>query len=217
VKNIVLSILLLVVFASAGRVARADSGSTTVQFTVPPGQIGIPFSGGELFQFFSSALNGTSVDGQTLSVNAVFSNSVLARIYPITGNTMNVDIVVFTNGGTFTGFPGPGTGFLLGPTGNQVGSVQALRRSAGDVPPLGNGFGVGFVNPSGSIVDISGANFDFEFPNDGFVVTDVEFILSEGGRLEFGTAQQLPEPSTLPLTLMGLLPLIGFAVWRRGI
>ena len=33
--------------------------------------------------------------------------------------------------------------------------------------------------------------------------------------LEFGTAQQLPEPSTLGLTLTGLLSLIGLAALHR--
>ena len=62
-------------------------------------------------------------------------------------------------------------------------------------------------------VDISGVHFDTSLPNNGFVITDVLLsfglnIPSQG--LKFGTAQQLPEPSTLGLTLAGALA-IGLA------
>ena len=56
------------------------------------------------------------------------------------------------------------------------------------------------------IIDISGVHFDTSFPNTGFVVTNARLRFSlDDNRLMFGTAQQLPEPSTLLLLFAGCL------------
>ena len=71
--------------------------------------------------------------------------------------------------------------------------------------------GVGLPEPN---VDISGAHFDITLPNTGFVITGLELSFGVSGPPEgvkFGTAEQLPEPSTFGLTAMGLLML---AAWR---
>jgi hypothetical protein len=69
-------------------------------------------------------------------------------------------------------------------------------------------------------VDISGVHFDTSLPNNGFVIADALLTFSLNGPsngVKFGTAQQLPEPSTLGLTLAGAL-MIGLAgMLRRSI
>jgi hypothetical protein len=65
-------------------------------------------------------------------------------------------------------------------------------------------------------VDISGVHFDTSLPDDGFVVTDAQLRFSFNtatDRVELGTAQQLPEPSTTGLTLAGAL-VISLTAWR---
>ena len=100
---------------------------------------------------------------------------------------------------------------MLDPNGNQFGGTQVLGRAGGN-----NGaifVGVGTPEPN---VDISGAHFDIALPNTGFEITGLEltFGVSEADEsVKFGTAEQLPEPSTFGLTAMGLLIL---AVWRKA-
>jgi hypothetical protein len=59
----------------------------------------------------------------------------------------------------------------------------------------------------GNNIDISGAHFDTTFPNTGFVVTDAQlrFSIHSENRIEFGTAEQLPEHASLVLLLIGTL------------
>ena len=67
------------------------------------------------------------------------------------------------------------------------------------------------------ILDISGAHFDTSFPNNGYTITNAELVLSLNSgydAVEFGTAQQLPEPPTVWLVLAGALGFTAF-FWRK--
>jgi hypothetical protein len=67
------------------------------------------------------------------------------------------------------------------------------------------------------VIDISGVHFDTTFPAAPYVVTDAQLRFSlnfPDDRLVFGTAQQLPEASTLALTLVGVLAVIAFWRWH---
>ena len=68
------------------------------------------------------------------------------------------------------------------------------------------------------MVDVSGAQFDTTFPATGFIVTDAQLrftLNSASDSVEFGTTQQLPEISTVGLTLLGIL-LVSLMAWRKG-
>jgi hypothetical protein len=189
----------------------------TVQFAVNPADIGTVFRGGSV-DLFSSGLNGTVVSGQALSLDLVLSGSVLARLYATDPAALGVELEIYTNAAGAPGFAGPTTGFLLAPNGSQFGGSQV----AGGADGSNGTFEVGLVsfapgNLNGeSIFDISGAHFDITLPSGGYTVTNAELLFSlnaSDNGLEFGTAQQLSEPSTLLMSLLGFG--IVLAAWRR--
>jgi hypothetical protein len=202
----ILGLLLgLILFAQPAR-------ATTIPFTVPAASIGVTYQGTDV-DFFSPALNGTVLSGQGLSLDLVLANDVLARLSLFDASQLGVGLTVFTNAGTSPGFAGTTTGFLLNSNGAQLGQSQDAGRSQGS-----NGtFSMGLVTFSlaglggSSVIDIKGAHFDTVFPNTGYVVQDarLRFTLNSNSE-KFGTAQQLPETTTLMLVLIGLLFQIPF-------
>ena len=190
----------------------------TVQFTVAPANIGTLIQGPVDIDFFSSGLNGTVLAGQSLSLDLVLDNDVLARLFLLDPSTFGIGLDIHTNAGTFPGFAGPSTGYLLDANGNQFGGTQVAGRGASDDGTFVMGL-VSFTlgNLGGAqAVDISGVHFDTSLPDDGFVITDAQLRFSFNtatDRAEFGTAQQLPEPSTKGLTLAGAL-VIALTAWR---
>jgi hypothetical protein len=195
-SKLVFLAMMLVCFCGA---SKAD----TVEFPVAPSLTGIPLS--SPVDLFSSDLNGTVLSGQTLSLDLILANDVLARI-PFVGGFISV--AVFTNAETNPGFAGPTTGFPLDAAGDEIGTPQVAGRAEGS-----NGFfSMGIPVGSGSFFDISGVHFDTTFPATGFVVTNTELLIDVPGpnTIELGTEQQLPEPGTV--MLVG----VGFAlIWRR--
>ena len=192
----------------------------TVQFTVEPVNIGTLIQAPSV-DLFASGLNGTALTGQSLSLDLVFSNDVLARLFLSDPTAFGIELIVNTNAGTFPGFAGPTTGFLLDPSGNQFGNSQV----AGSTDGSDGSFSMGLVsftsaNLNGAnVIDISGVQFDTTFPDDGAVITNADLRFSFNSNfdsVEFGTAQQLPEPSTLGLTLVGAM-VLALAAWRRGL
>jgi hypothetical protein len=185
----------------------------TVKFTVEPANIGTVIQA-PFVDVFSSGLNGIVLKGQNLSLDLVLSNDVLARLFLSDPTTFGIGLTIDTNAGTFPGFAGPTTGFLLAPSGNQLDSSQV----AGRADSSDGSFSMGLVsftpaNLNGAeVIDISGLQLDTTLPNDGAVITNADLRFSFNGisgadGVEFGTAQQLPEPSTLGLTLVGTLVL----------
>ena len=196
----------------------AISWCDTVQFAVPPANIGTLIQGPVELDLSSSGLNGTVLAGQSLSLNLVLDNAVLARLFLLDPGTFGIGLDIHTNAGTFPGFAGPTTGYLLDANGNQFGGTQVAGRGASNDGTFGMGL-VSFTlgNLGGAqAVDISGVHFDTSLPTNGFVITDAQLRFSFNtatDRAEFGTAQQLPEPSTKGLTLAGAL-VIALTAWR---
>jgi len=180
----------------------ALASATTVSFTPSPAAIGVPFQNTNV-DLFSTGLNGMTLSGQSLSLDLVLTNDLLARIQLINPGQLGIALTVFTNAGTDPGFAGPTTGFLLNPSGGQLGPTQ----DAGRAMSSDGSFSMGLVSFSaglGTPVDISGVHFDTSFPNSGFTVTNsqLRFTLNSN-QLTFGTAQQLPETSPLVLLVAG--------------
>ena len=196
----------------------------TVQFTVDPANVGIVYTGASTPSYvdlFSSDLNGTVLAGQSLSLDLMFNNDVLARLGLSDPGAFGVGLSIDTNAGTYPGFAGPTTGFLLDPNGNQFGDTQVAGRADSSDGSVIVGL-VSFTSDNlegANGVDISGVQFDITLPDTGYVVTDAQLRFSLNSvydTVEFGKAQQLPEPSTFGLTLMGVLVVV-LAAWRRGL
>jgi len=191
----------------------------TIQFSVDPANIGMLNGGPGSVDLFSSGLNGTVLTGQGLSLDLVLSDNVLARLFLSDPGTFGIALNVFTTAGIFPGFAGPTTGFLLDPNGNQFGDSQGAGRAAGDNGTFSMGL-VSFTSANlagANAIDISGVHFDTTFPATGFVVTNAQLRFSLNSQYDgviFGTAQQLPEPSSLVLLLFGLGGLVA-CQWKR--
>ena len=182
----------------------------------------LPLDGGFDFEALTND-HGIVLKGQNLSLDLVLSNDVLARLFLSDPTTFGIGLTINTNAGTFPGFAGPTTGFLLGPSGNQLDSSQV----AGRADSSDGSFSMGLVsftraNLNGAeVIDISGLQLDTTLPNDGAVITNADLRFSFNGisgvdGVEFGTAQQLPEPSTLGLTLVGTL-VLALAAGRKSL
>ena len=179
--------------------------AATITFTVNPGDIGVKKVGS--FGVFSGDLNGTTLAGQTLSLDLVFGGDVLARFYePF---PLHVSLTVFTNAGGFPGFSGAATsGYLLNPDGTQKTAEQLAGRSMSE-----GSFSSGLIDALNQreATDIKGAHMNLVLPNTGFTVTNARLLFSMSANpsesMVFGTPAQIPEPSTLLLLALGV-PLI---------
>ena len=190
--------------------------ATTVSFTPSPGSILVPFQNTNV-DLFSTGLNGTMLSGQAMVLDLVLTNDLLARVQLLDANQFDIVLTVSTNAGTEPGFAGATTGFLLNPNGGQLGGALEAGRSMGSDGTFDMGL-VTFTPATlggASVIDISGVHFDTSFPNTGFVVTDarLRFTLNTNS-LIFGTAQQLPESSTLAFVFPGM-SLGGLLTYRR--
>lgn len=185
----------------------------TVDFTVNPANLGVVEHGSPV-DLFSSGLDGTALTGQSLSLDLVFSDQVLAKLFIADPGAFGVTLEIYTNSASAPGFPGSTTGYLLDPTGNQFGTTMDAGRADGSNGTFAVGLS-GFTSgdlDNQSVFEISGLDFDTVFPTDrGVVVTGTELIFSMNNKyngIEFGSQQQLPEgSSTLVLTLADLLAL----------
>ena len=192
----------------------------TVQFAVPPANIGTVYAGGSV-DLYSSGLNGTVLAGQSLTLDLVLSDHVLARLYANDPGALGIELELYTTADTYPGFLGATTGFLLDPIGSQFGDTLVAGRADGSNGTTGAGL-VEFTSEDledENVFDISGAEFETSLPSSGYVITDAELIFTLNdvyNGVQFGTEQQLPEPSTLAMTLMGLLALT-LAAGRRSL
>jgi hypothetical protein len=155
-------------------------------------------------RFFSQDLNGIVLNGQSLSLNVMLDDEVLARM--LLHDRIGVSLLLFTTATTFPGTAGPSTGYLLDENGSQIGGFQ----NVGSTQSSGGAFGLPMslitTQTMGThAVDISGAHYNTIFPSSGYTVTNarLRFTVAGASQLTFGTAQQLPEPSSLVLLLTG--------------
>ena len=152
--------------------------------------------------FFGDQLNGIRLNGQSVSVDFVFANDILARVLNAEG-ALSFDALLdlSTNAGTFPGFFGSdSTGFLLDPGGMPMHAPldsEWVGRAASSDGSLIVG-----LFPQVHNFDMSGVHYDLTLPSTGYVVTGGHIRLASNRTwesIQFGTAAQLPEPSTLTL------------------
>src|SRR5262245_41912708 len=82
---------------------------TSITFSVDPPLIGPLLS--QDINLFSSAMNGTVLQGQPFSLDLIFANGILARVFE--SHLLSVVLIVQTDAGTPPGFAGSSSGFLL--------------------------------------------------------------------------------------------------------
>jgi hypothetical protein len=170
-----------------------------------------------------SDLNGTQLQGQTLSLDFNFASGKFARLFSVTDQTFEIAITLNTNDSGLVGFL-DGTGSLLDQNGNALGTPQTLFSAAGD-----NGSMIVAMFPLlfgqySRPLDFFGMHADLTLPDvSSVMITGGEFQLISGTANPsdvFGIGPGVPRDivpeSGGTLLLLGLvLPLLA-AICRRS-
>ena len=106
-------LLVGIVVASPG-FARSD----TLHFAIAPAITGVLITGIGATSLFSSDLNGTVVAGQSLSLDLVFNDGELARLFLIDPQTFGIELIIYTN-----------AGFLKNVASKCIWSMRGTRRT----------------------------------------------------------------------------------------
>ena len=106
------SILFLIILSASSAIGWCTS---TIDFTVDPANTGILYQGPTVVSLSSSGLDGTVLAGQSLSLDLVLTDEVLARISVPDPSAFGTLLIVFTDAPTYPGFAGSTTGYLLDP------------------------------------------------------------------------------------------------------
>jgi hypothetical protein len=167
-----------------------------------------------------SDLNGTPLQGQSLSLDFLFANAKFVRLFSVTDPQFTVLITLNISGSGDVGVLS-GTGFLLDQNGNALGSPEVLG-SAGSDGSISVGLlpllSVQFSTP----LDFFGVHTSLLLPsNSSLTVTGGEFQLVNAGGSQhvFGIGPGVPRDivpdSGSTLLLCGLTLLALPAIYRR--
>src|SRR5213080_2271262 len=143
------------------------------------------------------AMNGTALQGQTLSLDFTFSHGEFVRLFTVTSSPFVALLKLQTNSPGMVDFLS-GTGFLVDQHGNPLQQPQQLGSASGNNGLLAAGL---FPLLPGNLqrpLDFFGIHFDLTLPLDPFVfITGEKFeFLSDVGR-PFGVGPGVP-PDIVP-------------------
>jgi len=166
------------------------------------------------------ALNGTALQGQTLSLDFTFSHGEFVRLFTITSPSFEVLLSLQTNGSGPLDFL-QGSGYLIDSQGSAIPGFGVTGSASGN-----SLLGIGLFpllkdingTPNNDLprpLDFSGIHFDLTLPLDQFVsITGEQFSLISDRNHPFGIGPGVPidivsdQGSTLLLLSIGLLGLV---------
>ena len=173
-------------------------------------------------------LNGTTLDGQSVSVDFSFAHNEFARVFSVTSADFQASIKLQTNGLGFVGFL-EGTGYLIDINGNPIPGYGITGSASGSngwmaislFPLLKDEDGT----PNDDLLrpfDFYGVHYGLTFPDasSSIYVTGGEFWLSDPSGGVFGVGPGIPRNvvpesgSTVILLSLGLACTIGLRIWR---
>lgn len=164
-------------------------------------------------------LNGTHLQGQTLSLDWVFSGGKFARLFSVTNPSFAILLTLNTSGSGVVGFL-DGTAYLLNQNGSGLGSPEVLGSASGDDGSLSVALFPLLSGQFSTPLDFFGMHTELLFPTNGSItVTGGQLqLVSAGapGRDVFGIGPGIPRDivpdsgSTLLLCGVTLLALVGF-------
>jgi hypothetical protein len=177
----------------------ADRGfATTIQINLGPPAI---YTDANLGPIPFSDLNGTLVNGSSLSINFSFSGHEFVRLFSNTTPLFEVGVTLNTNAGTSPGFVTDPSGYLIDQNGNAIpnagvtGTAQSSNgtTSVGLFPLLLDSSGT--PNPALTFpLDFYGVHFSFNLPNDRSVtVVGANFTLFGRGSGSQFAVEPLPD------------------------
>ena len=179
-KVFLMAVVLLIVACSAAR-------ATQISVNLGPA----PQITSHVQAAFSN-LNGTHLQGQTLSLDFSFANNEFGRLFSVTSPSFEVMITLQTNGSGLVGFL-DGTGYLLDRNGNEMGTAEGLGSASGNDGSMSAGL---FPLLSGQFtapLDFFGMHTDLVLPHNSLAtITGGEF--------------QLVTPRAVPNDVFGIGP-----------
>jgi len=166
------------------------------------------------------ALNGTTLDGQTVTINLVFNNSI--HLFANTFPDFDIGLQFQTNDPNIVGFI-TGTGTILDINGNPMCALRPLASGYDETGGMGVGLFPLFSDKNGTLatditrpLDFYGARFNLTLPHNS------DFSITEGGLTltavnfrffdPFRIGPHVPHSGST-ITLFALA-LIGLLLWR---
>src|SRR5579864_7828063 len=120
-----------------------------------------------------SDLDGTLVNGSSLSVDFLFSGAGFVRLFSNTTPLFEVGVTLDTNAGTFPGFVTDVSGYLIDQNGNAVPNAGVTGNAQGSNGTTSFGLFPLLLNSSGTRnpaikfpLDFYGVHLSFKLPND---------------------------------------------------
>jgi hypothetical protein len=172
------------------------------------------------------ALNGTALQGQTLSLDFTFSHAEFVRLFTVTSKSFLALLKLQTNSpGTVDPNSLDGTGFLVDQQGNPLQLPQELGIATGDNGLLAGGLLPLVPGDLQSPLDFFGVHFDLTLPVSPSVsITGEEFLFKSDGNRPFGVGPGVPSdivPDSggtavlLSITLAGLISMRAWVTSTR--
>ena len=160
------------------------------------------------------ALNGTGLQGQTLSLDFRFSHGEFVRLFSGTSNPFVALLKLQTDSSGMVDFLS-GTGFLVGQHGNPLQQPQQLGSAAGSNGSLAAGLFPLLSGDLQSPLNFFGVHLDLTLPMAPSIsITGEEFLFKSDSNGPFGVGPGIPDQgSTLFLLSLALLGPILARVW----
>jgi len=209
---------LLVVVAMLALVGPGELRAATIEI-----DLGAPGIYAQVGPIYFPDLNGTPVNGSSISLNFFFTNNEFVRLFSNTSPLFEVGLSLLTNAGTFPGFVTAGSGYLIAQNGSAIPGFGIVGRSDGSdgstniglFPLLADANGT--PNPSLTFpLDFYGVHFDFTLPNDPSVIVIGGNFALFGQNSQFAIGPPVPDTgSTWLLLLVGTSGLLARAKMQR--
>jgi hypothetical protein len=162
-----------------------------------------------------AALNGTALQGQTLSLDFTFSNGEFVRLFTVTSNPFVALLKLQTNSSGMVDFLS-GTGFLVDQQGNPLQPPQQLGSASGDNGLLAAGLFPLLPGDLQRPLDFFGVHLELTFPvAPSISITGEEFLFMSDSNGPFGVGPGVPAdivPDTGSTLLLLSLAFLGPAL-----
>ena len=170
------------------------------------------------------AMNGTALQGQTLSLDFTFSHGEFVRLFTVTSSPFVALLKLQTNSPGMVDFLS-GTGFLVDQQGNPLQPPQQLGSAAGNNGLLAAGLFPLLPGDLSRPLDFFGIHFDLTLPvSPSLSITGEEFLFKSNGNAPFGVGPGVPSDNVpdggrtavlLSITLAGLISMRAWVTSTR--